>query len=161
MTRILRTFAIAGLAMSLVGGGTVSLALAQQGEAAVAERINAMKSLGKANLVIKNYVEKDQGSPAAVVAAAMQIASVAEKIPTLFPKGTDEKSAAGAKSRAKADIWEKWPAFEKGAASLKTGAMMVADAGKAGDKDKIKSAFAAMGKNCGGCHKPFRGPEKK
>lgn len=161
MSRLLRTVAMAGIAVSLAATGMTAVALAQDGIAAIKERQTAMRTVSKANVAIRNFLEKGEGSSDSVAAAATQIAAVADRIPGLFPKGTDEAGGAAAKSRAKAEIWTNRAAFEKTAASLKASATALAEVAKSGDKDKIKVAFATMGKNCGGCHKPFRGPERK
>ena len=160
MTKIFRTMTVACAAGALFAAGIMAVSPAHADMKVVKDRQAAMKSMSDANKAIKAYVDKGEGTPAAVSAAAMKIASTAEKIPTLFPKGTSETDAAAGKNRAKPDIWMKWSAFEKNAEKLKTSAVALADAGKSGDKGKIKAAFAAMGKNCGGCHKPFRGAKK-
>jgi cytochrome c556 len=74
----------------------------------------------------------------------------------LFPKGslTD-------KSKAKADIWEKWPEFEAAAKNLETKAIELRDAARAKDQPKVEAMMKDFGRQaCGTCHTPFRQPSQ-
>jgi cytochrome c556 len=83
----------------------------------------------------------------------------AETIPSHFPKGTGIGDPGVTKSRALQDIWAK-PAEFKAAADALVPALKGVDAAlDSGDKAKIDAAADQIGKSCGGCHKPFRGPE--
>lgn len=73
----------------------------------------------------------------------------------LFPKGSLSE-----KSRAKAEIWERWDEFSKHPATVKKAAQELADAAKAGDEEAITVKFKALGEACAGCHKPFRAAKK-
>ena len=96
------------------------------------------------------------GTAGDMVFRAMAIASLADRVPSLFPKGSDK-----GKTRAKAEIWLKMGEFKGKAANLKSAAMAVQKAAEGGEMAAIKAAYAKMGKACGGCHKQFRAKKKK
>ena len=86
---------------------------------------------------------------------------IAEAIPSYFPKGTGIGDPGITKTRALQDIWAKPTEFKAAADALVTALKNVDAAFGSGDRAKIDAAFGEIGKNCGGCHKPFRGPEKE
>jgi cytochrome c556 len=73
----------------------------------------------------------------------------------LFPKGSLSE-----KSRAKAEIWEKWDEFSRQPAIVKKAAQALADAAKAGDEAEVDTKLKALGDACASCHKNFRAPKK-
>jgi cytochrome c556 len=89
----------------------------------------------------------------AIAVNAETIAISAQHIPSLFPKGslTD-------KSKAKADIWEKWSEFEAAAKNLEAKASELRDAARAKDQPKVEALMKDFGRACGTCHTPFRVP---
>jgi cytochrome c556 len=164
-TKLLGIFAAAGAAALIVAGGFSGSTLAQSDNAAAAikQRQEAMKTNGKDAKLITEFVKKGEGSAAAAAAAATKTASIAEKIPELFPKGTDEDSAVGkaGKTRAKAVIWTQWDKFQADAAALKTKSEAMAKAINGGDKTEMAAALKDMDGACGACHKTFRAAKKK
>ena len=99
--------------------------------------------------------------PADAKAKVADAIKIAEAIPTYFPKGTGLGDPGVTKTRALQDIWAK-PAEFKAAADALLAALKNVDAAlDSADSAKISAAFGDIGKNCGGCHKPFRGPEKE
>lgn len=89
----------------------------------------------------------------AIAPAAEAIAADAKKIPALFPAGS-----TGPKSRAKPEIWQDFPKFEKSAADLSTSAAALAKAAQSGGD--AGSAAKIMFGNCKGCHDAFRVPDE-
>lgn len=73
----------------------------------------------------------------------------------LFPKGSLSE-----KSRAKAEIWEKWDEFSKLPGTVKKAAQALADAAKANDEAEVNVKLKALGDACNVCHKSFRAPRK-
>jgi len=73
----------------------------------------------------------------------------------LFPKGSLSE-----KSRAKAEIWEKWDEFSKHPGIVKKAAQALADAAKAKDEAEVQVKLKALGDACANCHKGFRAPKK-
>jgi len=78
-----------------------------------------------------------------------------DKVLDLFPKGSLSE-----KSRAKAEIWEKWDEFSKNPGIVKSAAQALADAAKAKDEEGVNTKLKALGNACNNCHRNFRGPRK-
>ena len=117
-------------------------------------RIEDMKKLG-GNLKAASQAATPAGAKAKIAEAI----AFAETIVSRFPKGTGIGDTGVTKTRALQDIWTK-PAEFKAAADALTAVLKSVDAALgSGDKAKIDAAFNEVGKGCGGCHKPFRGPE--
>jgi cytochrome c556 len=116
---------------------------------AIEKRQKAMKNNSADAKAIKAAVEsKDY---ATIETKAKDIMGTAEKIPSLFPKG----STTG-KTKAKAEIWEKNDDFVKHAKALGKSAGELAAAAKAGNDAEVGVKVKAMGDACGACHKAFR-----
>ena len=115
----------------------------------IEKRQQAMKNNSADAKAIKAAVEsKDY---ATIETKAKDIMGTAEKIPSLFPKG----STTG-KTKASAAIWEKSDDFAKNAKSLSKAASELAAAAKAKDDAEIGVKVKALGDACGACHKAFR-----
>jgi cytochrome c556 len=76
--------------------------------------------------------------------------SAVVKVKPLFP----ETAKTGKDSTAAPKIWEAKADFE--AKLDKLGTDSKAAEGSVKDLDTFKTAFAAVGKNCGGCHETYR-----
>jgi len=115
----------------------------------IQKRQDAMKGNSAAAKAIKGAVEtKDY---ATVEAKAKDIMGTADKIVSLFPKG----STTG-KTKAKPEIWEKPDDFSKAAKNLNKAASELASAAKAGNADDVDVKVKALGEACNSCHKQFR-----
>jgi cytochrome c556 len=155
MKNSLKHLVAAGLAVAVLGAGmTTGTAFAD----AVKDRKATMKSISKANKAIGAYA-KGGGDLASAVAAAKQIASTAEKLPGMFPKGSGD--GYGKTTRAKPAIWTDWDKFQSSAKALGVAANNFVNWSQMADASTMKSAAGAVGKSCGGCHKAFRGPKPK
>jgi cytochrome c556 len=140
--------ALAGLAGAVAIGPSIAVAV---GEDPVAERKANRKEVGDLAKQIKAVV--DAGGPAAgVVEPARKIAALEAPFDKMFPPGSDKGD-----TKALPAVWTDWKGFEDASHTLVTQATALADAGAAGKSpDDIKTAFAAMGKACGGCHNTYR-----
>ena len=115
----------------------------------IEKRQKAMKGNSADAKAIKAAVEsKDY---ATIEMKAKDIMGTAEKIPSLFPKG----STTG-KTKAKAEIWEKEDEFAKNAKTLGKAASELADAAKSKDDAAVGVKVKALSEACGNCHKEFR-----
>ena len=115
----------------------------------IEKRQAAMKSNSANAKAIKAAIEtKDY---ATVETKAKDIMGTADKIPSLFPKG----STAG-KTKAKPEIWEKPDDFAKNAKNLNKAAGELASAAKAGNDADVNVKVKALGEVCNSCHKEFR-----
>jgi cytochrome c556 len=116
------------------------------------EREALMKGFGQRMNVIKGVVAENKGSLPDAQVAAQEIAANAEKIPSMFPAGTN----AG-ESEALPVIWERTSEFEAKAQGMEELAAKLAAAAGTGDPTATLAAFGALGKEgCGGCHEVFR-----
>lgn len=136
----------------------------------VKERMDLMKSIGD-NMKALAAIFKAAGQPDAneIKKSARAIKGHAEKVPSLFPKGSLKHP-----SEAKASIWKDWDAFEQSANRLATYAdALEASAGNTDETGNIevtedpvdtetlktlppKVVFSQMAKVCKSCHEQFR-----
>ena len=152
--RLARTGMILGSLVALAVGGCMS-----SGKSAtmgtgdpVAERQRLMKNVGANWADIQAKVKA--GAPDTVAVNAESLSLHAQRIPGLFPSGslTD-------KSKAKPDIWQKWPEFEAAAKNLENRSATLRDQAVAKDGAAVTATVATFGRDaCGACHTPFRVP---
>ena len=132
--------------------GLCTLAVSTQAFAqadVIEKRQKAMKANSADAKAIKAAVEaKDY---ATVEAKAKDIMGTADKIPSLFPKGSTK-----GKTKAKAEIWENHDDFVKDAKALGKAAGELAAAAKARNDADIGVKVKEIGDACGACHKQFR-----
>jgi cytochrome c556 len=131
----------AGKSMSKTGSGDV-----------VGDRQRLMKLHGASFADIQ--AKAKAGSYEAIAVNAETIALLAPQIPALFPEGslTD-------KSKAKPEIWQKWPEFQAAAKNLETQAEKLRDAARSKNEQATQDVLKDFGRNaCGTCHQPFRVP---
>lgn len=117
--------------------------------------IAARKELMKANgAEAKIGAAMMKGEKPFDLAAAKKIfvtfEDAAQKMPALFPPN----SKTGGKTTAAPKIWENMDEFK--ALFVKFGADSKKAAASVTDLDSFKTAFGAIGKQCGGCHRDFR-----
>jgi len=118
----------------------------------VAERQRLMKNVGANWADIQNKVKAGNTDGVAVNAESLSLH--AQRIPGLFPEGslTD-------KSKAKPDIWQKWPEFVAAAKNLENRAGTLRDQAVAKDAAAVTTTVGTFGRDaCGACHTPFRVP---
>jgi cytochrome c556 len=82
---------------------------------------------------------------------ARGIARWGAAMPAMFPLGSDL-----ATDRARPEIWTNKADFDSKAAALTAAATALADAAQANDKAAAATAYAELGKTCGGCHQLYR-----
>jgi cytochrome c556 len=123
---------------------------------AIAERQELMKGQGADMRAIQEKVKT--GQTQAIAADAEKLAKSAPKIDALFPPGSLDPNT----SRAKPEIWQKWPEFQGYAKSLEAKANALAATARTGNAQDTSAAVTELGKTtCGACHNAFRGPEIK
>jgi cytochrome c556 len=144
------TVVMAGVA--LLASGCASAQAQRQPAEYVADRQALMKEHGD---VWKNIQDgaKANNLPA-VATGADRLAQNAKKIPALFPAGSMTD-----KSKAKPEIWQKWPEFEAAAKKLETESVKLRDTARTGNAQATNEVIKDFGRNaCGTCHTPFRVP---
>ena len=118
----------------------------------VADRQRLMKSVGANWGDIQ--AKAKAGSIESVAVNAEVLALYAQEIPTLFPAGSGTE-----KSKAKPEIWQKWPEFEAAAKNLGMQAEKLRDAARAKNEQLTQDLVKDFGRQaCGTCHTPFRQP---
>ncbi|MGE5216068.1 MAG: c-type cytochrome [Chloroflexota bacterium] len=127
---------------------TISSTLYAQSDV-IKERQALMKSNSADAKAIKAAV--DAKDYATIETKAKDIMGNAEKIPSLFPKG----STVG-KTKAKPEIWEKPDQFAAMPKKLGKAASELAAAAKAGNEADVNVKVKALGAVCNSCHKEFR-----
>ena len=159
-----RTAALA-LAAGIIAAVPVVASFAQSATDTIKVRRAAMKELGAHSKAIAGFLKGSQDAKKAAALGtigdmelrAEAVASIAGRIPTLFPKGTGLDSQPPKSTGAKPAIWSDWSGFQSAAGKLKTLAEATQKAAQSGDKKAFAAAFARMGKEgCGGCHSKFR-----
>jgi cytochrome c556 len=142
-------------AVALLGA---SAAVAQDKMAAVEQRKALMKTNGASAGKIAAFLQKGEGSPADVAAAAGTIADDAKKLAALWPDGTSSTDMPG-QTRAKPELFQNKAKAMQYLTTLGEKAMALQTAAKGGDKQAIQAAFGQMNREaCGACHNDFRGP---
>lgn len=149
---------------SLVIGAAVALTGAVAGADEAAEKaIKARKAqmqlyawnLGAMGAMAKGKVEYN--AEAASKAAANLLALANLDSGSKWPQGSDSTAMPG-KTRAKAEAWTTYPKVaEKGKAFNEAAAALAKVAGNG--LEALQGGVGAVGKTCGGCHKPFREEE--
>jgi cytochrome c556 len=147
------------LAKTLILGGMIlaaaGAAVAADTTQVVKERQATMKEQAKDLGRIKGYLG-GKVEQADATAAATDLTQTMQKIPSLFPPGSDAPSPGG-KYGPKAAIWSDWNKFLAARDNAASKVDTLVAAIKRGAKDDVQAAFADLGKNgCGGCHETFR-----
>jgi len=94
------------------------------------------------------------GNIEAIAVNAETMAMNAREIPKLFPEGSMTPE-----SKAKPDIWQKWPEFEADAKKFQTMSEQLRDAAKSKNAAATEAIMKDFGREaCGACHTPFRVP---
>lgn len=141
---MIRFVLVAGLAL----GATAVIA---QTTDPIAARKELMKGVGGQ---ARNGAQMVRGEAPFDLAKAQNVfkvfAEAGEKLPALFP----ENSRTGGDTAALPAIWTSMPDFkakaDKWAADAKAAQASVKDL------DSFKTAFSAIGRDCGGCHETYR-----
>ncbi len=148
MSGLLRTICV--LAVAAIFSFSALAGSTQENRSAHMKQI--WKNFKPFTLVAKGEAEPSMG----LVGNAAALQQLSKGLLVLFPQGS-----GGGKSRAKPEIWSDWAGFQKAVANFQAAAPGLVPAAKSGDAGKIKAATGAVGKACGGCHKPYRAPKKK
>ncbi len=155
MRRVARHVLVALMATTIGLGGIAVLAQAQDKEAQIKTRRDAMKRQGDDLKAIADFA-KGEGDQAAAQKAADDLLALNDKLIDLFPPGTSMADFPG-KTGAKPEIWQQFDKFKTLPAALKTEEEKLAAAVKSGDKAAVGAQVASTGKNgCGACHTPYR-----
>ena len=153
------------LGISVLSGAVFAAALAVTGMSAGADEaaekaIKARKAqmqlyswnLGALGAMAKGNVAYD--AKAASSAANNLLALANLDAGSMWPQGTDSTAMPG-KTRAKAEAWTTYPKVAEKGKEFNAAAVELASVAGNG-LEALQAAVGAVGKTCGGCHKPFR-----
>jgi len=160
LTRICTLAALATVSSLAVSQDAVKKA-ASQAEAtqAIEARQAIFSQINDLNKPMGPMVRPNTPVDTAVVATnAAKIAELAAKIPAAYL--VDTRGFTG-KTRALDGIFSSQADFKAKADGLVTAANAAATAAKAGDEAATKTALQNMGRACGACHDPYRGPAQQ
>ena len=141
----------------VIGFAAMSSSIAHSESTGIPEadsRIAQMKELGKNMKAIAAVAKGEAAYSPALNQNAMAVKKIGEMMHTFFPDGS-----GGEKTRAKPEIWQKTAEFNTAIDNFKMASAMLVPAVSTGQQPKIGQALQAVGKTCGGCHKPFRKPK--
>jgi cytochrome c556 len=144
------------LALTALAGGAALAQEASPGGKAVQARQAHMKELAKTFGGIGAELRKEAPDKAAIAANAASAKTLAQALPTWFPKGSGPE--AGVKTAAKAEIWGDAAGFDAAATKLQTEVGKLADVAGAGDLEAIKAQARATSAACNACHEKYRAP---
>ena len=136
-----------------VSAGCASQSASKMGSGdVVADRQRLMKSVGANWGDIQAKAKAGNIEGIAVNAEALALYS--QQIPSLFPAGSGTD-----KSKAKPEIWQKFPEFEAAAKNLGVQSEKLRDAARAKNEQLTQDLVKDFGRQaCGSCHTPFRQP---
>ena len=144
---------VLSLAVVVAAGCASEKKMAKSGSGdIVADRQRLMKLHGQiwSDIQAKAKANNIEG----IEVSAETLAINAQYIPAMFPEGTLTD-----KSKAKPEVWQKWPEFEAAAKKMETEAVKLRDASKAKNAQLTQDIVKDFGRNaCGACHTPFRVP---
>ena len=144
---------VLGLAVVVAAGCASDKKMVKSGSGdIVADRQRLMKLHGQiwADIQAKAKANNIEG----IEVSAETLAINAQYIPAMFPEGSLTE-----KSKAKPEVWQKWPEFEAAAKKMETEAVKLRDASKAKNAQLTQDIVKDFGRNaCGACHTPFRVP---
>lgn len=125
-------------------------------EAALAlmkERHENYEKIGDSMKAVSREMKAGSPNLAKVRASADQIAALAPKVPTWFPRGTGPDIG---KTHARAEIWQKPADFKAKADAFAKSAVAFQAAARGGDLSAIRAAQGDLGKSCKACHDFYR-----
>jgi cytochrome c556 len=154
MRHLVRVGIVAAALAAVIGGGVVS-SRADDAEAVIKMRRDAMKRQGEDLKAVADYL-KGEADQATAEAKVQDLITLNPHIVELFVPGTGMDKFPG-KTGAKPEIWAQWDKFTTLPAGLKDEEEKLAAAIKSGDKGAVAAQLAQTGKNgCGTCHTPYR-----
>jgi len=109
-------------------------------------------NMGAMGDIMKNHLML----PGHVAVHAGQMAEMAQLIAPAFKDKIETDL-----TDAKPEIWQDWTKFEAAIGDFEEAARNLQGAAEGSDPAAVRPAMKALGKSCGGCHKPFRKPKEE
>ena len=124
------------------------------GQRAAHVRHDRFHDLDKAFKAIGDELKKTVPDKAALTANARLVATLADDIPTWFPRGSGVE--ARPMSGARANIWTDAAGFSAAAAALQAQASKLSQAAASGDVAAVRAQYSPVNGACKGCHDTYR-----
>lgn len=128
--------------------------LAQDDAAFLQHRQKVMQSLGGHMGAIGAIMKNKLPYQKTIAVHALSLQMTSRVIEEAF-----EKEITAGRTDAKPDVWQDWDKFVEAAKNLGEESGKLARVAQSGDMAAIGAQVKAVGKACGGCHKPFRKPK--
>ena len=150
----------------LIWASAVGLAIIVAGQSMAADspedlvkyRKSVMKAIGGHTGAIAAVVKGQVSYGAHVAKHARGIKDMSLIVSDVFPANSGPDSFKD--TRALAKIWAEPAKFKEAVTAFQQAAAKFADIAEGGDSAAIAAGLGALGKACGGCHKPFRAEKK-
>lgn len=146
------------LALGVCAGIAQQALAADAPENVIKYRQSVMSAVGGHTGAIAGVVKGEVGFTDHVAAHARGIHEMSKLVVEIFPEGTS--NADGFETRALPKVWEDWSGFKEAAEKLEAESEKLVEVAEGGDSQALGAQFMAVGKACGGCHKPFRAEKK-
>lgn len=135
---------------------SLATAQAQSDEAFLVYRQKLMQGQGASMGAISQIVKNKLPFSGHIATHAHDINRLSKLIADAF-----EKKITEGKTDAKPEVWQDWDKFVEAAKKLESESAKLAQIATGGDMAAIGAQVKAVGKSCGGCHKPFRKPKEE
>ncbi len=119
-------------------------------------RQTLMDTIGSNMGAIGDIMKNRLDLPGHIAIHAGEMAESAQMIASAF-----KKNAPSEMTDAQPKIWTDWTEFESAIADFEKAARNLQTAASGKDPSAVGPAMKALGKSCGGCHKPFRRPKEE
>ena len=152
----LRAAIVLGTLSALAYGGSVGSGSSSAPKMDAPEIVSERQRLMKLNGASWSDAQAKfkAGNIEGIAVNAETMAMNAREIPKLFPEGSMAPD-----SKAKPEIWQKWPEFEADAKTLQANAEKLRDAARSKNAAATEAIMKDFGRDsCGVCHTPFRVP---
>lgn len=127
-----------------------------EADPAIKYRQSVMSIIGTNMGAIGDIMKNQLPVPGAIATHAGLMAESAALIAPAF-----KQNISAGPTDAKANIWKDWAKFEAAVADYEKAARNLQTAATGQDPSAVGAAMKALGKSCGGCHKPFRKPKEE
>ena len=128
--------------------------LADTPENQVKYRQAVMKSIGAHFGAIASVVKGEASYGPHVVHHARSIKEMSGLVGDIFPPESNYDNYN--KTNALPEIWKEPEKFKQAVEAFQAAAVKFAEVAESGDLQAVGGQMGALGKSCGGCHKPFR-----
>lgn len=142
--------ALCALGVGLLGVSTSPTPAHEGATGVVKQRMDDMKSIGRALKRINERSGSKRGS-GPIGDHAEEIRAAAARMPSLFPTGS-----LGGHSEVSAAVWDRWPEFVAAAKNLEGEAEKLVTQARSGSDAALAAQVRSTTRACSGCHDVFR-----